>query len=121
VQKNSGNVRVRAAPFFWKVRGGFELDQIEREFQRRKRMLDHTKTSVNAALTCRYFGIGRSSPVILGFFGVVRPRTMSCCRSTIILTSSDVLVLANNRMADSNNLIALVIAPDDDTMHCPVL
>jgi hypothetical protein len=32
------------------------------------------------------------------------------------LATSDALVLANNRMADINNLTALVIAPDDDTI-----
>lgn len=37
------------------------MDQVEREVQRRKRILDYAEETGNAAKTCRYFGIGRAS------------------------------------------------------------
>ncbi len=36
------------------------MDQVEREVQRRKRILEHAEETGNTAKTCRYFGIGRA-------------------------------------------------------------
>lgn len=37
------------------------MDQVEREVQRRKRILDYAEKTGNTAKACRYFGVGRAS------------------------------------------------------------
>ena len=37
------------------------MDRTSREIERRRRILEHAKTSGNVAKSCRYFGVGRAS------------------------------------------------------------